>query len=83
MSEEISISDRIKVISDLVRGMHDTIIAQANGIARLRGALKRIDEEDDTGPMMFEDLGEGRWQPVGGSRGKFSAIARAALEAKP
>lgn len=48
-------------------------------IERLRSALQNIIREDDTGPMTFEIRANGPAQAIGGSEGKFAAIARAAL----
>lgn len=45
-------------------------------------ALRKIIAEDDTGPMVYEPRQVGAYtisQAVGGSEGKFAAIARAAI----
>ncbi len=46
---------------------------------RLREALKAIIREDDTGPMAYELREDGPSQAIGGTEGRFAAIARAAL----
>lgn len=42
-------------------------------------ALKKIVREDDTGPMTYEQGSDGRYRPVGGSKGPLSEIALAAI----
>lgn len=46
---------------------------------RLREALKAIIREDDTGPMAYELREDGPSRAIGGTEGRFAAIARAAL----
>lgn len=45
----------------------------------LRGALKMIIEEDDTGPMQFELRENGPSQAIGRGKGKFAKIASLAI----
>lgn len=42
-------------------------------------ALRQIVQQDDTGPMVYETRENGPAQAIGGSEGKFAAIARAAI----
>lgn len=46
---------------------------------RLREALKAIIREDDTGPIAYELREDGPSRAIGGTEGRFAAIARAAL----
>lgn len=48
-------------------------------IPELLEALREIIRKDDTGPMAFELRENGPSQAIGGSEGKFAAIARAAI----
>jgi hypothetical protein len=47
---------------------------------RLRDALRKIIRQDDTGPMVYKPSRNGPSQAIGGSKGKFAAIARTALD---
>lgn len=61
------------------RAYDQNLAAKDAEIERLRSALQNIIREDDTGPMTFESRANGPAQAIGGSEGKFAAIARAAL----
>lgn len=49
-------------------------------LEKLREALEKIIAADDTGPTVYELRENGPSQAIGGSEGRFAAIARAALK---
>lgn len=55
------------------------IAAKDAEIELLREGLQAIIHADDTGPMLYEPREHGPAQALGGSKGKFAKIARAAL----
>ena len=54
-------------------------LAADPAMAILLEALRQIIRQDDTGPMVYEVRENGPSQAIGGSEGKFAAIARVAI----
>lgn len=80
-------------MSDKIYTEHDLLIHKAEAVRYerqkfeetlqiLRGALKMIIEEDDTGEMQFELRENGPSQAIGRGKGKFAKIASVALSSK-
>ena len=65
---------------DIMREADEALKAKDAEVAKLLQALQNIISSDDTGPMIYESRENGPSQAIGGSEGKFAAIARAALK---
>jgi hypothetical protein len=71
--------DENRDVRDQLSVILPDLAAKDAEVARLREALEKIIQSDDTGPMVYEIRENGPAQAIGGSYGVFASIAIAAL----